>query len=41
MVSRFLTYGIALPQIVKAYCERMMELPAMQDWRAGALAEKR
>jgi glutathione S-transferase len=39
VVARFLTYGIALPQIVKAYCERMMELPAMQDWRRAAKAE--
>jgi glutathione S-transferase len=39
MVSRFLTYGIALPQIVKTYCERMMALPAMQDWGRAAKAE--
>jgi glutathione S-transferase len=39
VVSRFLTYGIALPQTVKAYCERMMGLPAMQDWGRAAKAE--
>jgi glutathione S-transferase len=39
MVSRFLTYGIELPQIVKAYCIQMMALPAMQDWGRAAKAE--
>ncbi len=39
VVSRFLTYGIALPQIAKAYCDRMMALPAMQDWGRAAKAE--
>ena len=39
MVSRFLTYGIALPQIVKAYCERMVALPTMQDWGRAAKVE--
>lgn len=39
VVSRFLTYGIALPPEAKAYCERMMALPAMQDWGRAAKAE--
>jgi glutathione S-transferase len=39
VVSRFLTYGIALPPAVKAYCGRMMALPAMQDWGRAAKAE--
>ena len=39
VVSRFLTYGIALPASVAAYCERMMALPAMQDWGRAAKAE--
>ena len=39
VVSRFLTYGIALPPQAKAYCERMMALPAMQDWGRAAKAE--
>jgi glutathione S-transferase len=39
VVSRFLTYGIALPASVAAYCKRMMALPAMQDWGRAAKAE--
>ena len=39
VVSRFLTYGVDLPPAVKAYCERMTALPAMQDWGRAAKAE--
>ncbi len=39
VVARFLTYGIALPSSVAAYCQRMMALPAMQDWGRAAKAE--
>lgn len=39
VVSRFLTYRIDLPRVVRAYCDRMMALPAMQDWDAAAKAE--
>lgn len=39
VVSRFLTYGLELPPAVKVYCERMMALPAMQDWGRAAKAE--
>jgi glutathione S-transferase len=39
VVSRFLTYGIALPAPLEAYGARMMELPAMRDWMAAAKAE--
>jgi glutathione S-transferase len=39
VVSRFMTYGIALPGTVQSYCSRMMELPAMRDWRTAAEAE--
>jgi len=39
VVSRFLTYGIALPTASKAYCVRVMALPAMQAWLAGAKQE--
>ena len=39
VVSRFLTYGIALPAAVAAYCGRMMALPVMQDWGRAAKAE--
>ncbi len=39
VVTRFRTYGIALPEVVDAYCTRMMALPAMQDWLAAAQEE--
>jgi len=39
VVSRFLTYGIALPEAAKAYTDRMMALPALQEWMAGAKGE--
>lgn len=39
MVSRFLTFGIALPAASAAYCARVMALPAMQEWLAGAQKE--
>lgn len=39
VVSRLVTYGVALPEPVKAYVERMMALPAMTDWGKAALAE--
>lgn len=39
VVSRFVTYGIALPPAAKAYSDRMMALPAMQEWMAAAKAE--
>jgi glutathione S-transferase len=39
VVSRFVTYNIALPPAAAAYCRRMMALPAMQDWMAAAKAE--
>jgi hypothetical protein len=38
VVSRFLTYGVMVPDAVKAYMERMMALPAMQEW--GKLARQ-
>ena len=40
VVSRFRTYGIALGGELKAYAERIWDLPEMQEWREGALAEK-
>jgi glutathione S-transferase len=40
-VSRFLTYGIDLDPVSKAYAENMWALPAMQAWLAGALAESK
>jgi glutathione S-transferase len=39
VVSRFLTYGVALPPRLQAYADRMMALPAMRDWGAAASAE--
>lgn len=39
VVSRFITYGIALPEASKAYAGRMMALPALQEWMAGAKEE--
>lgn len=39
VVSRFVTYGIELPASAKAYADKMMALPAMQDWGKAAKAE--
>ena len=39
VVSRFVTYGIALPEIARRYVDRMFALPAMQDWGKAAKAE--
>ena len=39
VVSRFVTYGIALPDSVRRYVDRMFALPAMQDWGKAAKAE--
>jgi glutathione S-transferase len=34
VVSRFETYGVDVPAPVRAYMDRIMQLPAMQEWRA-------
>ncbi|MBV8977891.1 MAG: glutathione S-transferase family protein [Alphaproteobacteria bacterium] len=39
VVSRFGTYGIALDAELAGYAERMMALPAMQEWGKAAKAE--
>ena len=39
VVSRFLTYGIALPEASAAYCALMMALPALQEWKTAAESE--
>jgi glutathione S-transferase len=39
VVSRFRTYGIALPQLAQDYCDRMWALPAMREWEQAARAE--
>ena len=40
VVSRFRTYGVTLDGALKAYAERVWNLPAMREWREAALAEK-
>jgi glutathione S-transferase len=39
VVTRFATYGVALPATLRPYLETMLELPAMQAWIAAAKAE--
>lgn len=39
VVSRFVTYGVEVPEIVGSYITRMMSLPAMRDWGAAAQNE--
>lgn len=39
VVTRFLTYGVSLDKASTAYCKRIMDLPAMQEWKAAALLE--
>lgn len=39
VVSRFVTYGVETSAPVKAYMDRVMALPAMQEWRRCAQAE--
>jgi glutathione S-transferase len=39
VVTRFLTYDVALDKACAAYCKRVMELPAMQEWVAAAKKE--
>jgi glutathione S-transferase len=39
VVSRFRTYGVALPPAVQAYCDRVWALPAMKDWGRASQAE--
>ena len=39
VVSRFLTYAIPMTDDVRLYATRMMALPAMQEWLAGARQE--
>jgi glutathione S-transferase len=40
VVWRFLTYAVELPPASRAWVETMCALPAMQEWRKSALAEK-
>ena len=39
VVSRFISYGIELPEPARAYAQTMMHLPAMQQWIAAAEQE--
>ncbi|MCJ0763960.1 glutathione S-transferase [Variovorax terrae] len=39
VVTRFLTYDVAIDKVCAAYCKRIMELPAMQEWVAAARQE--
>lgn len=39
VVSRFVTYGIEMPDASRHYVDRMMGLPAMKDWGAASKAE--
>lgn len=39
VVTRFLTYGVALDTVAQTYVEAMMCLPAMREWCAAAAVE--
>lgn len=39
VVTRFTTYGIALPTPLARYAQQVLQLPPMQDWIAAARAE--
>ena len=39
VVTRFLTYDVKLDPVCAAYCKRIMELPAMQEWVGEAQLE--
>lgn len=39
VVTRFLTYDVAIPQACAAYGKKIMALPAMQEWVAAAREE--
>jgi len=39
VVSRFQTYGIPVPPVVRAYMDAVQALPAYQEWTAAALEE--
>ena len=39
VVTRFLSYDVALDSLCAAYYKRVMELPAMQEWVQAALKE--
>jgi glutathione S-transferase len=39
VASRFVTYGVEMPPAIAAYVARIMALPAMREWEAGARAD--
>ncbi len=39
VVTRFKTYDVALDKVCAAYAKRILELPAMKEWTAGAQLE--
>jgi glutathione S-transferase len=39
VVTRFLTYDVAMDEVCGAYCEAIMALPAMKEWVAAASRE--
>lgn len=39
VVTRLLTYDVAIDKASAAYCKRIMELPAMKEWVAAAKEE--
>jgi len=39
VVTRFRTYDVKLDAACMAYCKRILELPAMQEWIAAAAQE--
>ncbi|WP_066270912.1 glutathione S-transferase [Hydrogenophaga palleronii] len=39
VVTRFITYGVAISPACVAYCDTIMALPAMREWVAAAEAE--
>jgi glutathione S-transferase len=39
VVTRFITYEVALDPVCVAYCDTVMDLPAMKEWVSAAEAE--
>ena len=39
VVTRFMTYDIAVPPKARSYMEHIMALPAMQEWVTAAQTE--
>jgi len=39
VVSRFETYGVEVPPVIRGYMDRVLALPAMQEWKVAAQKE--